>query len=135
MSASQLPSQTTSDSSIPGDRRFKKRSRKNQSLFHRGMNKSRRYGGLDYVSRAGDNRPGKRFLKVDECCNRWCCLTLPRGDQMSLFNAFYTGQNKESQDSFLSGLMTWKMPKTHKTNINSEKHNLWSYSIKLQVWE
>ena len=104
------------------------------------MNKTKRQCGEGYVSNCGNNVPSKIFTLITKCCKKNCCKYFSLSQQSfifdlfkSIFDLFWCGQAKNSQDTFLAGSLSLQKEsvKKHKTSdpkVKREHH--WQYTLK-----
>lgn len=106
----------------------------NKEKWARNVKESNREAGLGYVSYSGKEVPSKIFKEVKQCSLENCFLKLPVKDQHCLYQSFYNGQSKTSQDTYLGGCMhlydgTVRKRLTLNPKIN--RSNKWKYVLKV----
>lgn len=109
----------------------RKRCSKKQSLNERSDNKKKRYSGEPYTSSSGEEKPGKPFIIVLNCCKDECFKKIPVENQEMLHNQFLCESSKVQQDVLLSGLMQCNSASTHHVDVKIKRNNIWRYSVKI----
>ena len=70
------------------------------------MNKTKRQCGEGYVSKCGNNVPSKIFTLITKYCKKNWCKSFSLSQQRVIFDLFWCGQTKNSQDTFFAGSLS-----------------------------